>query len=212
MQSVPGESEVDPSPEGAGRLTLTPQEMWTQLLQDKRGFESSASGPGDDYRSVPATVPLGSLRLDEAGNPIATGQQLGKGYETFAGVQVIDRDGNGVALAADHYRRGGAGQHAEARCVRTLERHGPGRIAGGKMVVVSDQSICPTCRQTLLDYARSRGLTVIEPYEAVRPKMVGFGDASPKTSSRSSTQAGRPALTLVLRGLILVRGEATEDS
>jgi hypothetical protein len=178
--------------------------MWTQLVQSKRGFESSPSGPGDTYRAVPATVPVGSLATDDAGNPIGKGVPLGKGYETFAAVQVVDGDGNGVALAADQYLRGGADQHAEARCVRGLELHGPAELVGGKLVVVSDQSICATCRQRLLDYARSRGLTVIEPFEPVRPTLLGVGEVSPKTASRSSTQAGRPKLTVVARDRIVV--------
>ena len=120
----------------------TPEEMWT-LVQSKRGFESSPSGAGDTYRSLPATVPPGSLRLDEAGIPLATGAPLGKGYETFAAVQLVDADGRSVAVVADSFRGGGADGHAEARCVRALESNGPARVAGGKLVVVSDQLICP---------------------------------------------------------------------
>ncbi|MGY1690595.1 eCIS core domain-containing protein [Geodermatophilus sp. SYSU D01105] len=191
----------DPPPGGgpARSPALTPQEMWTQLVQSKRGFESSSSGAGDAYRSSPATVPPGSLRVDEAGNPVAKGAPLGKGYETFAGVQLVDAEGNRVAVAADSFRSGGPDDHAEARCVRALEKDGPARLAGGKLVVVSDQAICPTCRQRLVNYARSRGLAVIEPHEPVRPKMVGSGEASPKTTSRSSTQAGRPQPAIVAR-------------
>ena len=197
-------TDVDPLPAAGTAPALTPEEMWTQLVQSKRGFESSPSGPGDTYRAVPATVPVGSLATDDAGNPIGKGVPLGKGYETFAAVQVVDGDGNGVALAAGQYLHGGADQHAEARCVRGLELHGPAELVGGKLVVVSDQSICATCRQRLLDYARSRGLTVIEPFEPVRPKLLGVGEVSPKTASRSSTQAGRPKLTVVARDRILV--------
>lgn len=189
----------DKPPGPAPSAALTPDEMWTQLVQSRRGFESSSSGAGDTYRSSPAKVPPGSLSVDEAGNPTAKGAPLGKGYETFAGVQLVDADGNRVAVAADGFGGGGADDHAEARCVRTLEKHGPTSLVGGKLVVVSDQTICPTCRQRLIKYAKSRGLTVIEPHEPARAKMVGAGQASPKTTSRSSTQAGRPALSVVPR-------------
>jgi hypothetical protein len=195
----PQRSPDPPGPGPARTPALTPEEMWAQLVQSKRGFESSPSGAGDTHRSSPATLPPGSLRLDEAGKPTATGAPLGKGYETFAGVQVVDAEGNRVALAADSFRGGGPDRHAEARCVRALEARGPARVAGGKLVVVSDQTICPTCRQRLINYAKSRGLTLIEPHEPVRPKMVGAGEATPKTTSRSSTQAGRPQLSVVAR-------------
>ncbi|RAN77912.1 hypothetical protein B5P43_17880 [Bacillus sp. SRB_336] len=187
---------------------LTPEEMWTQLVQSKRGFESSSSGTGDAYRSSPATAPPGSLRVDQAGNPVAKGAPLGKGYETLASVQLVDADGNGAALTADLFDGGGPENHAEARCVRSLEADGPARLQGGKLIVVGDQSICPTCRQRLVNYAKSRGLTVIEPHEPVRPKMVGTGDATSKTTSRSSTQAGRPHLTVVPRDPIPVPSSA----
>jgi hypothetical protein len=135
---------------------------------------------------------------------VAKGAPLGKGYETFAAVQLVDADGNRVAVAVDQFGGGGPDDHAEARCIRALEKHGPARVEGGKLIVVGDQSICGGCRQRLLNYAASRGLTVIEPYEPVRAKMVGVGQASPKTTSRSSTQAGRPQLAVVAREKIVV--------
>jgi hypothetical protein len=199
----------DPPGEGPARSpALTPEEMWTQLVQSKRGFESSSSGAGDTHRSSPATAPPGGLQLDDAGKPVAKGAPLGKGYETFAGVQLVDADGNQVAVAADSFHGGGPDNHAEARCVRSLEAQGPARLPGGKLVVVSDQSICPTCRERLLKYAKSRGLTVIEPHEPVRAKMVGTGQATSKTTSRSSTQAGRPQLAVVARKPIPVPSSA----
>ncbi|MBM2618620.1 DUF4157 domain-containing protein [Actinoplanes sp. LDG1-06] len=196
----PQRSPDPPGGGGSGRPpALTPEEMWTQLVQSQRGFTSSTSGAGDSYRSSPATVPPGSLAVDADGNPTATGAPLGKGFETYAGVQLVDAEGRRVAVAADHFHGSGPDAHAEARCVRALETHGPAQLPGGKLIVVSDQTICTTCRERLITYARSRGLTVIEPHEPVRARVVGVGEVSPKTASRSSTRAGRPALSVVAR-------------
>lgn len=183
----------------AATRPLSVEEMWTQLVQDKRGFTSSSSGAGDSHRSVPATLPPGALKLDDAGNPASRGAPLGKGYETYAGLQLIDEDGRRVALAADHFGGAGPDDHAEARSIRALEKHGPARLENGKLIVVSDQEICPGCRQRIVAYAEKRGLSLVEPFEPERPKMVGAGMASPKTTSRSSTQGGRPAVKLVAR-------------
>ena len=191
------------SPDGPGggatrSPALTPEEMWA-LVHGRRGFESSSGGPGDTHRSAPATVPPGSLRVNDAGDPVGKGAPLGKGYETFASVQLVDADGNRVAIAVDSNRGAGPENHAEAHCVRSLEAHGPKVLPGGKLVVVGDQVVCSSCREGLVKYAQSRGLTVIEPHEPVRAKMVGTGDATAKTTSRSATQAGRPQLVVVAR-------------
>jgi hypothetical protein len=141
-------------------------------------------------------VPQGALDVDAAGNPVAKGAPLGKGYETVASVQVLDADGNQVGVARGIFHSGGPENHAEARAVRALENSTPARVQGGRLVVVGDQTICPTCRARLVAYAESRGLTVIEPHEPSRARVRGQGSVSPKTASRTSTKGGMPQLTV----------------
>jgi hypothetical protein len=97
-------------------LALTPEELW-DTVQSRRGFESSSSGAGDSYRSSAATVPPGSLRLDANDNPISRGAPLGKGYETFAGLQLVSEDGRREGLATGFFDSGGPENHAEAQAV-----------------------------------------------------------------------------------------------
>ncbi|MFE6970155.1 DUF4157 domain-containing protein [Isoptericola sp. NPDC057653] len=190
-------------PGPATQAPLSPDELW-KLAQDQRGFESTSGGTGDDYRAKPATVPPKSLAVDASGTPTATGAALGKGYETVAAVQLLDADGRQVDVARGIFHSGGPENHAERVALRALEAHAPGTVPGGRLVVVGDQAICPTCRAALLEYARSRGLTVIEPHEPTRARVRGSGSVSPKTASRSSTQGGKPALTVARRADIPV--------
>lgn len=177
----------------ADQTPLTPDELW-RLAQDLRGFESTSSGPGDDYRSKPATLPAGALRLDEAGNPVERGARLGKGYETVASIQVLDAAGRQVAVARGIFYSGGPQEHAEQVAIKRLGPHVPDRVEGGTLVVVGDQKICEHCRAALIAYAQQRGIAVIDPHEPTRAKQRGSGNTTAKTASATSTQAGRPPL------------------
>ncbi|MDO8152624.1 DUF4157 domain-containing protein [Isoptericola sp. b408] len=202
--TVPARTPSGPQLDDGGPATgaprqapLTPDELW-KVAQSVRGFESTSGGKGDDYRSKPAALPQHALEVDETGR-LPKGAPLGKGYETVAAVQVLDAEGSQVAIGTGIFHGCGTDDHAEARAVRGLDRDTPARIEGGKLVVVGDQMICPTCRARLLIYAESRGLTVIEPHEPSRAKVRGTGTVSPKTASRSSTQGEMPALFVVRR-------------
>jgi hypothetical protein len=190
-----GQAAIDPT-----RQALSPAEMWRQLVQAQRGFTASPSGAGDRYRSQPATLPPGAL------DPGARGAPLGKGYETYGALQVLDENGHRVAVAAEAFDGSGPDGHAEARSIRALEAKGPSRVENGRLIVVVDQDICPSCRAKLIAYAERTGISTIEPHLPERASMTRPGvNASPKTSSRSSTQAGRPALTLRADEPIVVR-------
>lgn len=170
---------------------LSPLEMWQQLVQGQRGFTASSSGSGDGYRSKPATLPSGALE------PGVKGAPLGKGYETYGALQVLDENGHRVAIAAESFDGTGLDGHAEARSIRALEAKGPARVENGRLVVVVDQEICPSCRAKLIAYAERKGITTIEPHLPVRDSINRPGvSVSPKTASRSSTQGGRPSMTL----------------
>jgi hypothetical protein len=180
-----GQAAINPM-----KQALSPAEMW-KVVQGQRGFTASPGAAGDRYRSQPATLPAGAL------DPGAKGAPLGKGYETYGALQVVDENGHRVALAAEAFEGSGPEGHAEARSIRALEAKGPSRVENGRLMVVVDQEICPSCRAKLIAYAERKGISTIEPYLPERPSMTKPGvNASPKTTSRSSTQAGRPALTL----------------
>jgi hypothetical protein len=138
---------------------LAPLEMWLQSVQAKRGFESTRSGdPGDELRKQAATIPHGAAPGDK-------GTVVGKGYETFAGIQVLDKDGRRVAYGADRYPGGGhVDNHAEAKIVRGLEKNGPAYVPGGRLIVVVEKDCCPSCEARLRAYAQKRGLKLIEIY------------------------------------------------
>ncbi|QBE66104.1 hypothetical protein [Pseudoduganella lutea] len=138
-------------------------------MQNLRGFGASPSGDADRHRSKPATLPPGAL------DPGARGAPVGKGWETYGALQVIDENGRRVALAAEPYDGAGLDGHAEARSIRALEAHGPARIENGRLVVVVDQEICPSCRARLIAYAERKGITRIEAHLPVRDSMSQAG-------------------------------------
>lgn len=179
---------------------LSPEQMYRQLVQSQRGFTSSASGAGDGHRAQPATLP------SDAFTPGAKGAPVGKGYETYGALQVLDENGHRVAIAAEPFDGTGADGHAEARSIRALESRGPARVENGRLIVVVDQEICPSCRARLVAYAERKGIATIEAHIPVRESMVRSGSmVSPKTASRSAMQAGRPALVLRADEPIAVR-------
>jgi len=128
---------------------LTSEEMWRQAVQSQRGFQSSPSGPGDTLRRQPATIPQGVTPADK-------GSRVGKGYETFAAIQVLDKDGRRAAFGADFFDGGGDDKHAEAKIVRGLENNGPATVADGHLVVVVETDCCPSCEARLKEYAQKR--------------------------------------------------------
>src|SRR5262245_29501334 len=87
---------------------LSPLEMWRQAVQSGRGFESTPSGTADTLRQQPSTIPGSATAGDK-------GVRVGKGYETFAAIQLLDKDGRRVDFGADHFGGGGLDDHAEAR-------------------------------------------------------------------------------------------------
>jgi len=175
---------------------LSPWELWEHLLV-QRGFLSSPAGPRDAYRSRPATLPAD---LSGPGSPV------GKGYETLAILQLADKDGHRVGpLGLGFFEHGGADRHAEAQAIRGLRRHGPSSLPRGKLTVVVETPVCPSCASRLVAYARDTGLAAVDTYVPERPSMTGPGMARPKTSARTAAMAGRPALQLRFQGLALGR-------
>jgi hypothetical protein len=172
-------------------VPLTPQQLWASVVQAQRGFLSSPSGTADAFRRLPATLP------GQLADPHFKGAPVGKGYETFAGIQLLDSNGRRVDVGFGFFDGGGLDQHAEAKALRGLEKHGPASVPGGRMMVVVDQEPCPSCRERLIAFARAKGIVTIEPWVPQRDSMVQPGQTvRPKHAARSSFQADRPPTTL----------------
>jgi hypothetical protein len=179
---------------------LTPDEMWRQAVQSQRGFQSSRSGPADALRSQPATIPPDAQAGDK-------GVRVGKGFETFAGIQMLDKDGRRVAFGADFFDKGGADNHAEARIVRGLEKHSPPTLPDGKLIVVVETDCCPSCETRLREFAQKRAIKEIEIHVPERESLRQAGKmVSPKTASATSLQnTGKTTTIKRLRSISLPR-------
>lgn len=172
-------------------VPLTPQQLWTEVVQAQRGFLSSASGAADAFRKQPATLPI------QFHDPHFQGAPVGKGYETFAGIQLLDKRGQRVEIGFGFFEGGGLDQHAEAKALRGLEKYAPATVPGGRLMVVVDQTPCPSCRKRLVTYARSRAIVQVDIWVPERDSMTRSGQSvSPKQAARSSFQANRPDLRL----------------
>ena len=173
---------------------LSPEEMWQQTVQSQRGFLSSPSGAADRGRQQPASIPQGAVAGDK-------GVKVGKGYETFTGIQILDKDGRRIAFGADFFDSGGPDMHAEAKVVRAFEKNGPVTVPGGRLMVVVEQDCCPSCEERLRAYARKIGSTDIDVYVPQRESLTQAGKAvSPKTAATTSFQnTGKPTTVKKLR-------------
>lgn len=119
--------------------------------------------------------------------PIEPGKSLGPGWETNAAIKVVDGNGNQVAFESGLFAKQGS-PHAEAGAIARLRaRLGGARFPGGSLVVAVDQFACPSCMAKLREFAKELELQRFEVWGPVRPKMVGHGDASPKTTAKTAT-------------------------
>jgi hypothetical protein len=177
---------------------LSAEQLWSSVVKADRGFLSSPAGSIDGVRKVPATLPPGF------GDPKFQGVPVGKGYETFAAIQLLDRNGRRVEVGTGFFDGGGPDNHAEARALRGLEKWVTAMLEGGRMMVVVEKEPCASCRLRLIDFASKKGLTEIEVYLPERESMTRPGqNVTSKQASRTSFQAGRPPT--VLRKLPVIR-------
>jgi hypothetical protein len=191
---------VTPTWQSISSAPLTLDELWRHV-QTKRGFESSPSpyksDRGDALRRSPATI---------GWDPAGRGAKLGDPVETFAALQIIDKDGQLVAIGSDFFDKGPLrpteadklDKHAEARVLRALANAVPGEVPEGSLIGIVDQEVCPACRAKLEAFTRSKKLRMVEVHVPERPKLQSRpGMASPKQTSRTSLQdlhdtAGNP--------------------
>lgn len=165
--------------------TLKPQQLWERLMIE-RGFLSSPSGAKDAYRTKPATLP------DDMTGP---GAPVGKGYETLAVIEILDKSGRCIGpLGVGLFDGGGLDQHAEAEVLKILLPDP--KMREGRMIVVVDTPVCPSCANRLVAWAQTAKLGIIDTYVPERQSMTSDATVSPKTASRTATMAGRPQLHL----------------
>jgi hypothetical protein len=170
--------------------TFEPKQLWERLMIE-RGFLSSPSGTKDAYRSSPATLP------DDMSGP---GTPVGKGYETLAIVQIVNKKGRRIGpLGLGLFETGSYDKHAEAEILKLLG-FGPGML-NGRMIVVVDTPVCPSCTSKLVTWAKGAGLAAIDTYVPERQSMTSSGMATPKTTARTAAMSGRPELHLRFQGL-----------
>lgn len=165
--------------------TLKPNQLWERLMLE-RGFLSSPSGAKDAYRTRPATLP------DDMSGP---GVPIGKGYETLAIIEILDQSACRVGpVGLGFFEGGGIDHHAEAEVLKILPIDP--RMREGRMIVVVETPVCPSCMNKLLVWSRQAKLGVIETYVPQRSSMTSNAMASSKTTARTAAMAGRPQLHL----------------
>lgn len=190
---------------------LTPDDLQKFGLSH-RGFTSHALDEEQIQKSggvnqLPFDPSAGSLQdhLDRG----KASQGLGRGFDTYAVVQIIDRQGNQVIVSAGKYL-GGRQPHGEENAVNLfdeLSEKSSGRIGpssslrntlpgdfdlqGGVMMVWTEKTPCKRCDSLLKELAKDLGLERIDVYvpvgEDVRPGFEGRS-VRPKTAARRFAQ------------------------
>ncbi len=165
---------------GLARQAMTPNELMRFMLS-QRGFSSSPPGTPNPNELSPGQV----------------GRNMGAGFQTFAAVQITDRNGNQIRTGIGAYF-GGGGSHAEAEAIRALRSGLPRgvNLRGGRMMVVVDQVPCSGCDAGLKTFAQELRLERLDVYVPSRPFVRDPSrTAKPKTSARGAFRGDRPAVT-----------------
>ena len=143
--------------------------LWERLMIE-RGFLSSPSGTKDAYRASPATLPND---MEGPGAPV------GKGYETLAIIQIFATGGRRIGpLGLGLFETGHFDKHAEAEILKILSASPDMRK--GRMIVVVDTPVGPSCTGKLVTWAKNAGLAAIDTYVPERQSMTSKAMASPK--------------------------------
>ena len=126
------------------------------------------------------------------------GGRLGVGYNTFAIIQVVDKDGNIIAVGTGKYV-GGQGPHAEEIALNQIRAQiGDRKLPGSRVQVVGDKVICgERCRPALTEFAKKYEADVVEGHVFQRERLVGKGLASEKTTRGTATMRGTEGLATV---------------
>lgn len=155
---------------------LGPQELLRFLLSI-RAFATSSPG-------VPAFDPKG------------IGTPTGKGYQTYAAIQVLDAKGTPVKVSIGGYLGRGS-PHGEEAAIAALRQSIPASVnlKGGSMIVAVEQVPCAGCDSAIEHAAQEMGLSHYEVYVPSRESLTAPGTGTlvkPKTGATSAFQGGRP--------------------
>ena len=187
---------------GIGQVkAMTPEDMYNKLIA-MRGFDEAIPvGKLDGTRTQLARMeaqlkesPTPELQRQynklraqyNISVPEAPGAPAGQGYNTYAIVQVIDKDGNIVAVADGKYT---GALHAEQIALKKIsEQLGDQQIPGARVEIVSDRTVCQdVCVPAFEDFAEKYDVGHVDAHVFRRPKAVGTGLASEKTTARTVT-------------------------
>jgi hypothetical protein len=121
-------------------------------------------------------------------DPGVKGEKMQGGYNTYAVIMVKTADGDefvGLGKFSD-------GRHAEQAAIKELQgTMGDKSFAGAKVIVVVDQDVCPeVCRPALQEFAAKYNVESVQACVLQRPKAVGAGAASGKTTATTALQSG----------------------
>lgn len=193
--------KTKPAPK-AKMPVMTPEDMYNKLIA-ARGFEEHI--PVHELEATEKRLEAMRAELEKKPSPElrrkynkllnryklsklgGTGAPAGAGYNTYAIIQVVDKEGNIVATAIGKYT---GGDHAEEIAVARLRDELKGKkLPGGRMEVVGDKAICSKrCRPALSKFAKDYDLEKVEGHVFRREKIVGKGKASEKTTARTVTK------------------------
>jgi Domain of unknown function (DUF4157) len=192
----------DPVVTGIGHVkAMTPEDMYNKLIA-MRGFDEAIPvSKLDEVKNQ-----LAQMEAELKSNPtpelqrtynkllsqynISTfegaGGPMGQGYNTYAIVQVVDHEGNIIAVADGKYT---GGLHAEEIALNKINAQlGDQKIPGARVEVVGDRTVCSdVCVPAFERFADKHDIGEVEGHVFRRPKAVGSGLASEKYTARSAT-------------------------
>ncbi len=177
---APVDTPVQRAPDKGTLPALSPEELLKFLLE-QRGFGTSKPG-------LPSIDPKG------------IGKPTGKGYQTYAVVQLIDKEGKQVKVSLGAYL-GGGDLHGETQAIAAMKGSMPKdfKLEGGKMMVAVEQVPCGGCDSAIKSYAKELGVASYEVYVPERPSIrPPGGSVKPKTAATSAFQGGRAPTTPTL--------------
>lgn len=153
------------------------------FLFNTMGFASSKPGtPVRDPKEVGANV----------------GPTRAPGYQVYAAMQVIDKEGRQVMISVEAYLGGKGKPHGEEQTIRNLRNNLPkeGSLRGGKLITTVTQNPCGAnrhnCTRQIDKFAQEYGLsakTYVPIRDAVRRNAP---PVKPPTAARGAQRTDRP--------------------
>jgi uncharacterized protein DUF4157 len=174
-------SEVNAAPERIGEIDREVDDLQAE-------FKSARGSRRASIKRQVAELLVDKRRLARglALGTVGKGAAAGTGQITYAGIQVVDGEGRRIAL---EFAETSANEHAEEIIVGRLRTQlTPDQLRGSRITVVGDQHVCEgRCRPALRAFAEEFGIESVDAQVFVRPRIVGEGAASPRTTLRTAT-------------------------